>query len=728
MGLSPNNVGQVAALPSAQFSERRLAAIAEQAFELLMIVDRDNLVQWANGAFERVLGYPPETIAGTSPLEMIHEDDLPALVATIQRLAAVPGASGTAVYRWRAADGSWRWMDSSATNLFHDPAIRGFVVSMRDVTDQKQTEESLRETETRYADLVVGARDAVFTAELDGQLLSVNPAAERMTGYSHEELLETNISDLIAPEDADHAVLTVGPGEVEPVELRLIKKDGSRIYVEVTGRVLEGEDGVGRREGIARETTERHDLEELLRAQAVHDALTGLPNRVLLDDRIGQALARRDRQSGDVAVLLLDLDNFKLINDSLGHQAGDELLVELAGRLHGLLRSGETVARLGGDEFAIVAEGVSSVDDLVALAGRIGGAYAHPFRVADTERQIAGSVGIAVANIRSTPESLLRDADTALYRAKASNKGSFAFFDAALRASLLHKVKLGGDLGAALRKGELEVHYQPIVRLSDGSIAALEALVRWNHPDFGWLLPDAFVPLAEENGLIVPLGAQVLEAAAAQCARWRAEFPNALPRGVRVNVSALELAERGYASRLAERLGELGLAATDISLELTEHIFIDQRNPVTASNLAALAKAGTPLILDDFGTGYSALSSLKYLPLAAIKIDRSFIRAIRSEGDEAPITRAIIALGGALGLPVTVEGVETSTQLGYLRSLGCQMVQGFLTGRPASAEATSALLRSDTAVTTGRLEADRESHDQARGAHHGHGGDGDAAA
>ncbi len=677
-------------------SERYFRAIVDRSFELLMVADGDHAIRWANAAFERVLGYPPESLVGKDILPLFHPDDLPALAETIGRLSIVPGAAGTVDARMRAADGSWHLMETAGTNLLEDPAIRGFVVSMRDVTERRQIETLLRESETRYGELFDGARDAVYMADLDGRLRSVNPAAERLTGYSRSELLAMSFMQLIAPEDAERVAGVLAQrirgDSGEPTELRLVRKDGSSVFVEVTGRVVVPDDAPGRVEGIVRDMTERHLLEEQLRHQALHDGLTGLANRTLMRDRLDQALGRRARDKSQVAVLLLDVDDFKAVNDSLGHVAGDAILVELAARLRSVVRAGETVARLGGDEFAVVVEGVRDRREVVALAGRIQSVFAERFAVGETKLKMTGSLGVAVTGESVTSSDLLRDADTAMYRAKATAKGGFEFFDAALRAELLRHLALDKALGDALRNNGLEVHYQPIVSLTKGTVLAFEALARWFHPTLGRVLPDEFIPAAEKSGLIVELGRYVIAEAARQAAQWRREQPGALPLGVFVNVSAGDLADPSFVRFVAETLHEHDLVAADISFELTERVFIDERDEVLGQNLADLTARGSRIVLDDFGTGYSALASLKRFPLAAVKIDRLFISAIQHADDEAPITRAVIGLGKTLGLAVIAEGVETQIQLDFLRHLDCDAAQGFLLGRPVCASEASSLL------------------------------------
>ncbi len=428
------------------------------------------------------------------------------------------------------------------------------------------------------------------------------------------------------------------------------------------------------------------DAQAELRHQALHDGLTGLANRTLLHDRLENAARRSERNQETVAVLMLDIDDFKLVNDSLGHAAGDELLVEIAGRLAAVARPGDTVARLGGDEFALVLDGRLDQPELVAIAERVLALFMQPFLVSGSPRRVDASVGISHDRGRAAASAtdLLREADNALYRAKANGKGRFDIFDTVLRDDMLRHIELGGALSRALDEGALEVCYQPIVTADGGDTLALEALLRWPN-SLDAVQPDEFISLAEESGLIVQIDEWVLGQAAAHLARLRAHDPDALPLGMFVNISPRDLGEPGFPALVATTTAAHGLQPADVTFELTERVFIDDHNPAVSRNLTELTAQGGKLVLDDFGTGYSALSSLQRFPLAAVKIDRCFISPIRAASDQAPIVQGIIGLAHTLGLTVIAEGIETQTQLDYLRLLGCDAVQGYLTGRPLPA-------------------------------------------
>jgi predicted signal transduction protein with EAL and GGDEF domain len=449
---------------------------------------------------------------------------------------------------------------------------------------------------------------------------------------------------------------------------------------------------------------ERIQAQEQLAHQATHDALTGLANRLLFRDRLELVLARAARRHSFAALLFLDLDRFKDVNDTLGHSAGDRLLRDVSDRLKGVLRASDTVARFGageftlarfgGDEFVVLCEDLASEGDAVRVAERIQQALLSPFVLERSEHVVTASIGIVVASgTNCDAESLLRDADIAMYRAKELGPGRWEVFDELIRNRALERVGIERELRRALELGELRLHYQPVVKLDDGALQSVEALVRWQHPERGLVPPGDFIPIAEESGLILQIGAWTLREACEQACRWRAEFGDRAPLPVSVNVSARQLAQPELPEIVGRVLRQTGMSAGDLAIEVTESALIEDSS-VAATSLRELKVLGVRILLDDFGTGYSSLSHLQRFPIDALKIDRSFVMHLGKGGDECAIVRAIAAMAGALGLDVVAEGVETVEQAEEAWALGCCWAQGYYFARPAPPAEVESLLRS----------------------------------
>jgi diguanylate cyclase (GGDEF)-like protein/PAS domain S-box-containing protein len=435
---------------------------------------------------------------------------------------------------------------------------------------------------------------------------------------------------------------------------------------------------------------EREREEQVTRHAALHDPLTGLPNRTLALDRLGQALARRRRERIDVAVFVLDIDGFKLINDSLGHAAGDEVLLALAPRLNAAVRTTDTIARLGGDEFVVVCPDVDGARGATDVAGRLAAAVTRPLALSSGEHFLTVSAGgTLAANVHDTPESLLGDADAAMYRAKARGRGGYELFDQAMRTTLIARVRTETELRRALDRGELEVYYQPVIDLATGRPVSTEALVRWQHPERGLLGPLEFIPIAEETGLIALLGLHVLEHACRQTAAWQRDIDPAL--GVSVNVSGRQALNPLLPAQVAAIAEHSGLRPGTLALEITETVLMEEADS-RVTVLDSLQQYGLSLVLDDFGTGYSSLSRLKRFPLDGLKVDRSFVSGMNCNTDDRAIVKATIDMAHAVGLTVVAEGVETREQEQLLREFGCDRAQGYLYARPQPADAISDVL------------------------------------
>ena len=554
-----------------------------------------------------------------------------------------------------------------------------------------------RRGERRFRALVQNSSDVVLICNSEGTVTYQSPTAETTWGYAPDGLVGRRLSAVIHPDDQSAFCdlleqLQAAPGTTHGTELRLHDAGNAWCYVELILTNLLSEPDV---EGVvvtARDIAPRKAFEQQLIQQAFHDSLTLLPNRALLRDRLEQALARAARRQGSVGLLYLDLDNFKLINDGLGHQAGDELLVEAAKRLETCVRDEDTVARLGGDEFVILM-GLATETEAVQAAERIEQQFRRPFTIQGRDFVTSASIGIALGEGgREQPDILLRNADIAMYRAKAAGRARHVVFRDSMQTDSLSRLNLENDLRQALQRGELRVHYQPIVILESGRVVEVEALVRWQHPTRGLMAPADFIHIAEESGLIVPIGRWVLEEACRQVAAWQKEFEVKRALMVSVNLSPRQFQQPKLVEQVAGALRKAGLTATSLKLEITEGVIM-QDVEATIKTLGQLKKLGVQIAIDDFGTGYSSLAYLKRLPLDILKIDRSFVSGIGHDAEDTAIVRAIISMAKSLHLSVTGEGIETAEQARLLRGWACDLGQGYFFSRPLDAAALTELLR-----------------------------------
>ncbi|MDP9224244.1 MAG: EAL domain-containing protein, partial [Actinomycetota bacterium] len=472
------------------------------------------------------------------------------------------------------------------------------------------------------------------------------------------------------------------PGHVLEAELEVTRNDDRRMWLAVRMVNMLTDAAV---QGVVinlHDVTNRKLAEIELEHQAFHDALTGLPNRALFADRVGQALRRDRRTTLGAAVIYLDLDNFKGVNDSLGHEAGDDLLCEIGRRLQQSVRAGDTVTRLGGDEFAILIEqSTRPRDEAEEVARRVLQAFQLPVTAGTQMLAVSASLGMAVAEAGSTSSSLLRDADVAMYRAKASGRGRAVFYEPGMRDALVERLHFETDLVHALDNGELRLVYQPVVTLDAGAVVGFEALLRWDHPELGLIAPDRFIPIAEETGLIVPIGRWVLEKACAQLAQWQQDIPGCTELSMAVNVSGRQIASPDLTAHVAEALTTNRVDPHSLVLEMTETVLV-QDSDIAARRLEELHELGVRLAIDDFGTGYSSLSYLRRFPIDILKVDRSFVSMITDATATPAIVRGLLDLGRTLGLETVAEGVEGVLQRDALHQQGCDLAQGFLFSRP----------------------------------------------
>jgi diguanylate cyclase (GGDEF)-like protein/PAS domain S-box-containing protein len=707
-------IGAISEIAEIKNAEQRLRQ-SEERYTLAAAAASDGLYDWdlsTNAIYysprwKAILGFTPQEI-GDSPDEWLGRvvpEDLIWLQATLdeqRQRSRIPVQSFKIEYRIRDAGQTLRWMLCCGMTVRDDngDAVR-MIGSQADITDRKRAEQQLRQSEERYALAARGANDGLWDWRLDIGETYLSPRCLSMLGFP-EAALENRLKDwfrLVASEDRPALVAALrrhlaGSTDHLAHEFRMSRADGTTAWCQIRGSaVRDGEGRPVRIAGSVTDVTARKKAELRLQFNAFHDGLTGLPNRSLLLDRIGQMMARQTGGSGHFAVLLLDIDRFKSINDSLGNAMGDLVLSTTATRLLRLRRTGDTLARLSADEFALLTEEVSEPATALVTAHRMRGAVARPFHLENRDIVLTASVGIALSiSGYERAEDMLRDASLAMVRAKGAGRARAEVFDTRLRLQALTQVRTESELRRALDEGQLCLHYQPIVFLDGGAIAGFEALIRWQHPERGLVGPGEFVPLAEESGLIVPIGRWVLEEAAHQLVVWQAGHPERRSLFASVNVSTRQLRDDDLLALVERVLRKTGISPSCLKLEITESMLMhgqDEAEPM----MRAIQRLGVHFSIDDFGTGYSSLSYLHRVPANTLKIDKSFVQAIGDGPEKAAIVQLIAALGDMLGMDVVAEGIETEPEARFLRGLRCRYGQGYLYARPLPAEQIEALLR-----------------------------------
>jgi diguanylate cyclase (GGDEF)-like protein/PAS domain S-box-containing protein len=643
----------------------------------------------ANEALVRLLGYPGRQALLKANVGDIYYD--PADRQRWQKIVEAESGSRvrtfeTRVRRW---DGPVIWVRFSL-RAFRDEEGRivRYEGAMEDVTDRRRAQEALQGSEERFRALVQNASDMISILDPDGSVRYASPSHQRLLGHPPEDFVGANFLDFVHYEDRPLAAnalqcLVDLPDENLTIEYRCQHRNGTWLTIESTASNLLDHPAVTGIVLNSHDITDRKRAEERLLHDALHDELTGLPNRALFMDRLWQAMERARREPERLmAVLFLDVDQFKIVNDSLGHLVGDELLIQIARALSSALRPMDTIARIGGDEFAILIEGGHSTDDAASVANRIHERLAAPINLGGHEVFITASIGIAVHTPDyEKPEDLLRDADTAMYRAKSSGRACHVVFHRGMHHFVVARLQLESDLRRAVERGQIEVHYQPFVSLATGTVTGLEALMRWNHPRRGLILPDDFLAVAEETGLIVPIGRYVLLQACRRVRELQIQYPEHGQLRLSVNLSNKQFFQSDLDEQIAEALAATGLEPEHLGIEITEGVII--RHAETASPRFSRLKAlGVQLYLDDFGKGYSSLSYLHRYPMDVLKIDRSFVSRIGEEGGNLSIVAAIVSLGHQLGMEVVAEGIQSLEHVAKLRGLGCEYGQGFFFSHP----------------------------------------------
>ncbi len=717
--------GWQAAKARAQKSGQRFRMVFDAAPDAVFLLDAGGRIAMANSTTETMLGYRREETIGEL-LEKLFPDQPHPLFARQRDGGVVDPAPKSPVGRWdlfvRHKNGEDIPVSLSLSRIELDGQCETLAV-LRDSTTTREMENLLRRHSQEFRALVDNAPDAIVRFDRELRYLYANPANELAIGVENGECLGKTWDELGLPAEAaaawQHGAREVFErGEATTVECGIEMPGLGLRHFHV--RMVPERDMENRVVSvlmIARDISERKQQEDLLLHRARHDALTELPNRVLILERLRQAIARAQRGQRLLAVAYLDLDNFKNINDILGHDAGDALLRQVALRIGGVLRQRDTVGRQSGDEFILLLPDIARIEDAAVVAEKVLHTLSHPFVLNGREVYVTGSLGLSICPLDGEDAgSLLRNADVAMYRAKEEGRNAFRFYAPEMDAQMRVRLEIEHDLRLAIKRGELMLHYQPRVSLTTGEVLGFEALVRWNHPREGLIGPDRFIGVAEDTGLIMPLGDWVLQAACGQARQWQDR--GAPGMRMSVNLSARQFRDPGLVERVERVLAETGLDPAFLELEITESTVMHD-SEAAIGTLRALKKLGVTLSVDDFGTGYSSLSYLKLFPIDVLKVDRSFVRDVTTDPDDAAIVRAIVTLAHSLGLAVVAEGVEEAAQAAFLRYAKCDELQGYYFSRPLPGEAAERLLRGERRLDIRTLE--REGLARAVTAEHGSG-------
>jgi len=690
-----------------------LEQLFESAPDALVLVDNDSRILRINSHFTRLFGYSAEEARGLSVDDLLAPVDLQVEAATITMQAARGARVSTETWR-RRKDGTLVDVSILGTPIMVNGQQVAVYGSYRDITQRKKVEQALRESEERYALAARGSNDGLWDWDFRTGKVYYSPRWKVMLGLQEHDI--GGVPDAwfsrVHPEDLDRVKAEIaahrdGGGAHLETEHRMRLADGAYRWMLVRGIVLRDETGSAyRMAGSQTDISERKLYERQLQHDALHDALTGLPNRTLFMDRLEHALARARRRPDEIfAVLFLDLDRFKVVNDSLGHLLGDRLLVEFARRMERCVRPGDTVSRLGGDEFTILLEDLRDQEEASQVADRIHTELDQPFNIAGQDVYTSASIGIAHGDSEyARAELLLRDADTAMYRAKSGGKARHEVFQKAMHADVLTLLHLETDLRRAVERAEFTLDYQPIIDLDSSRLIGFEALIRWHHPQRGRISPSEFISTAEETGLIVPIGWWVLGESCRQMRAWHDRFPEHQALSISVNLSARLFRLDVLHERVVEIVNTTGLPAACLKLEITESALMDYAE-ASVLTLRRLKHSGIQVQIDDFGTGYSSLNYLQRFEIDALKIDRSFVSQLGVSGENSEIARTIITLARNLGMKVVAEGIETELQLSQLRALGCDWGQGFLLSHPLKPFEVEELLRSGDPVGPSLIRA-----------------------
>lgn len=668
-------------------NEQRLRSIIDHNVDAVFAFDIHGLLVSANAACTTVTGFTSEELGEMRLPQLVIRSHV--RVATEMFEAALTGSAQTFELELIHKTGNAVSVVVTNIPIFVNGKVDGIYGVAKDISERKHIESSIRASENKYRQLTEQSIDAIFLLDTAGKLLDVNSQSCASLGYQAEELLQLYIEDLIDPDDLRMRPLQADllrDGQTVVNERRMVRKDGSRIPVESRTKMLPD----GTILSIARDNTDRNRSDELIRQHAYNDPVTGLPNRTLFLDRLEQMIAIAARRGETFGVMLLDVDRFKTINDTLGHRAGDQLLRQVSERLKLCIRQEDTLARIGGDEFTIILSNVGHSSNGAKVARKILETFQKPFEVEDQQIYVTSSIGISLYPFDGLDsQAVLKNADTAMYRAKDQGRDCYRLYTEQMNANAFERLVLDSQLRRALELNEFRLFYQPQISAKTGCIVGVEALIRWQHPDLGLVQPDKFICIAEETGLIDPIGDWVLREACRQGAEWQ---NRGVPLRVAINLSARQFEQRWLSDTIDGALLESGLAPNLLELELTESTIISNRDNAVET-LEALKQLGVKTAVDDFGTGYSSLSYLPKFPLDILKIDRSFISGLVDHRKDSAVVSALINLSHALDMEVVAEGVETKEQLACLRELSCDTIQGFFFSRPIPIAQLEALLK-----------------------------------
>ena len=633
---------------------------------------------FANKLYAQTFGFDEHSVIGRTFAQIIGEEAATAIQPYVDYLLFE--RKPTSYEReLRGADGRRLWLEVNLIpHLGPDGTLLAAFVLITDISKHRLAENAVRESEERLSKFMQASVEGILFHK-DGYLTDANEPLCELVGYSHDELIGRQVFDFVPPDQVNRIATTMQAGEETAYESVILHKDGRRLPVEFIVRTIERH-GERMRMSIVRDIRDRHAAQAHIRHMAHNDALTGLPNRLSLMEHLGHMIAAARRDDSQVALLFIDLDHFKRVNDSLGHLVGDTLLQTIARRITESLRTTDVVARFGGDEFIVLLPRTLQRMDMEEVAQKLLAAIEVPLNADGRLISVTPSIGMSMfPHDGETADDLIKNADTAMYLAKSRGRANFQFFTPEMASSAYDALVLESQMAQALARGEFVLHFQPQVRASDGVLVGAEALIRWNHPERGLLLPDAFITLAEQQRLMLPIGQWVLREAA-RCARqWHADGLVNVP--VAVNLSSVQFQTSGFTALIEQLLAEEGVTGDLIELELTERMLMDDL-PEVKRKLRELKDLGIRISVDDFGTGYSSLAHLKELPIDKMKIDRSFVLGLPTESDSAAIARAIVQMARGLGLSVIAEGVETEAQRAFLKRLDCDELQGLLISPP----------------------------------------------